>query len=343
MATTQDQNLNTEHRTQKAFGQVCPDKMEQLPAKDAAATPPSEAMDSGIRFPQQEPVSEEKGGGRWSTMNHQMEKPQSGSSVMTSVQAELSACDDDHESLHTAVSQEQQPGNVGSSLHDNGDYFPQSIPEPRDSSMRSLPTTKRPAELDVAEFADPSSSIKLPQGRAYNPVSTHNPGRDEVVPESHLSAEHEPTWKDCATQTVIGPTTFKPGSTRPTSVPNFKSKPGSRGRRDGPSYPNYPDQSFAALQSQYYPPPYQPHPLRTRSSQPSHSPSCSSDSSAQPREFSSMSSGAKTVGNTPAQSPGLFSPSTPRNRPATQGSDDSAVRTPTLHPAHNLHLQAPIE
>lgn len=224
------------------------------------------------------------------------------------------------------------------------DYLQKSSSLTDKSNCPSLRTERI---TDPNKLVATSSAYSLPvrvQGRpASNPVNTHNPEPHKVRLGSHSSTERQPTWVDCATQPVIGPTTFKAGSTRPTSVPDFKNTPPSRGRRTDTAYPNYPDQSFAALQSHYHAPTYQPPSLRTRSSQSSHNASYSSDSSAQPGDFSNLSSGAKTVGNTPSQSPGLFSPSIPRSRPATQDSEDGMTKTPTLHPAHNLHLQTPIE
>ena len=104
--------------------------------------------------------------------------------------------------------------------------------------------------------------------------------------------------------------------------------------------PRYPDQSFAALQSQYHPLPYQPYPLRTRSSHTSDNLGYSSDSSRRSRDRSSMNSGAKTVGNTPAQSPGLFSTTYSRTKLEGDESEETSYNVPLLHPAH---LQAPKE
>lgn len=125
-----------------------------------------------------------------------------------------------------------------------------------------------------------------------------------------------------------------------TSLPPIVStsrQPIAQVRREGPHYPN---QSFAALQSQYYPPPYQPHPLRTRSSHPSQNTSYTSASSPQSRDRSSFVTGAKTVGNTPAQSPGLFSPAISSHKMAGGNMEDGQYVTPLLHPTH---LQAPKE
>ncbi|KAL8935640.1 MAG: hypothetical protein Q9211_004597, partial [Gyalolechia sp. 1 TL-2023] len=127
---------------------------------------------------------------------------------------------------------------------------------------------------------------------------------------------------------------------RPTSVPTVnRGSSSTRRRRHGPEYPRYPDQSFAALQSQHYPAP-QPHPLRTRSSHASQNSSFSSIRSGNSRDHIAMVTGAKTVGNTPAQSPGLFSPVYPAGRSKADESEDSQTSTPLTHPAH---MQTPKE
>ncbi|MCJ1246022.1 hypothetical protein MMC30_003226 [Trapelia coarctata] len=125
-------------------------------------------------------------------------------------------------------------------------------------------------------------------------------------------------------------------SSRPNST-SLKQQPSSHLRREGPHYPN---QSFAALQSQYYPSPYEPHPLRTRSSHPSQNSFYSSTSSTKSRNVPSMTSGAKTAGNTPAQSPGLFNTSSSSIKYVGDDGQEMQYNTPMLHPSH---LQAPKE
>lgn len=138
--------------------------------------------------------------------------------------------------------------------------------------------------------------------------------------------------RDVSSQAVTA-AGLPPESARPTSVPT------ARRQRDGPEYPTYPNQAFAALHSQYYPPPYQPHPLRTRSSHPSQR-SLYSTRSSRGRDGSPMPSGAKTADNTPAQSPSLFTPTFSRNRDFVDDYEDSDYSAPLLHPAH---LPAPKE
>ena len=197
----------------------------------------------------------------------------------------------------------------------NPDYFAHRVPQ--ESIVTDIPRTTSSSNVSSSGLSGSTS------GQLDTTSST------PVSPEARAS-----TWKDYVPSS-------NSESNRPVSVPNFQSKPMSR-RREGPDYPNYPDQSFKALQNQHYPPPYQPgeaHHLRTRSFQPSQSPSFSSGDGASGRGYPSVPSGAKTVGNTPAQSPGLFTPTLSKKH-WTGEPDETRSATPMLHPAH---LQAPKE
>lgn len=158
-----------------------------------------------------------------------------------------------------------------------------------------------------------------------------------------ISAPQSPERYPSVCRDVSAPTaldfTSRHEPPRPTSVPNFQSQSATRKWKGGPEYPTYPNPSFATIHTQKHPAPYQPHPLRTRSSHPSQSSSYSS-SAPRSRDYPNVPSGAKTAGNTPAQSPGLFTPTAARNRPAGDESEESCYNTPILHPSH---LQAPKE
>ncbi|KAL4944224.1 hypothetical protein BDV06DRAFT_112729 [Aspergillus oleicola] len=97
-----------------------------------------------------------------------------------------------------------------------------------------------------------------------------------------------------------------------------------------PEYPVYPDQSYAVLQSQIHPT-YQPPFLRTHSSVPT-------EAVAKPGQ----SRGARTAGNTPISSPGLFSFERPRPSltPSLASDGEGHTGTSFLHPTH---LQPPKE
>ncbi|KAF2018152.1 kinase-like protein [Aaosphaeria arxii CBS 175.79] len=113
-------------------------------------------------------------------------------------------------------------------------------------------------------------------------------------------------------------------------------------QRDGPHYPN---QSYAALQNQQHYTVHPPHLPRTRSTHPAHS---SSHSAAHISTFGIaleyhrdlMESGSRTVGNSPASSPGLFSPTTPPFHHGSGQPDDGHYSSPYLH---HTHRQAPKE
>ena len=219
---------------------------------------------------------------------------------------------------------------TSSSVQDMESYFSPRIPD--HSVSADCITT-----LKTSSISPPVSTKALSTGQGQGDQGDYLWDQDSRAKGQAVAEEEDAlkiTWKESATQTVIGPSNPKSAMTRPTSVPNLNTKSTSgRRRREGPDYPVYPDQSFAALHSQQHPRPYQPHPLRTRSSHSSQNSSYSSISSRQSRDFP-MPSGSKTMGNTPAQSPGLFSPTLPRGR------SDEVTRTPTLHPSH---LQTPTE
>ncbi|KAK2808813.1 hypothetical protein FQN50_004289 [Emmonsiellopsis sp. PD_5] len=97
-------------------------------------------------------------------------------------------------------------------------------------------------------------------------------------------------------------------------------------------FPVYPDQSYAVLQSQTRHARYYPH-LRSRSSYPSQY-----HSSTASREAAHRSNGARTAGNTPISSPGLFSPHSSQS-----SSPKSAEGRPSISYLHPTHLQEPKE
>lgn len=132
-------------------------------------------------------------------------------------------------------------------------------------------------------------------------------------------------------QTVIGQTLDSYNSP-PTSQTTAK-----RGRV-GQGRPTYPNQSFSALQFPHYLPPTQIQTGRNRSSHSTHM-SQSSGNLATVKDFDGTLPTAKTAGNTPIQSPGLFSP-TASPRPAYEEDEETHHGTPLLHATH---LQAPKE
>ncbi|CAD0108982.1 unnamed protein product [Aureobasidium uvarum] len=98
--------------------------------------------------------------------------------------------------------------------------------------------------------------------------------------------------------------------------------------------PKYPNQAFSALQQQRYPPPHLPPTLRTKTHHP-----------AQPGDFRQAinalhKTGARTADNTPAVTPGLFTPSVPSEQSNLGPDEHGFYASPFLH---FTHRQAPKE
>jgi serine/threonine protein kinase len=98
--------------------------------------------------------------------------------------------------------------------------------------------------------------------------------------------------------------------------------------------PKYPNQAFSALQQQRYPPPHLPPTLRTKTHHP-----------AQPGDFRQAinalhKTGARTADNTPAVTPGLFTPSVPPEQSNLGPDEHGFYASPFLH---YTHRQAPKE
>ena len=212
-------------------------------------------------------------------------------------------------SLSKDTAQSHQAPAPFTSEAEAGDYFP---PVPVSSNETDFPR----------EPSIPTDIVR--------PATSHDPERPRT---SSLTPLGEPETTSMDTTGEVAASLYNPGNTRPTSVPNLQSSSLSR-RRDGPDYPQYPNQSFAALQKH----PAHPHPLRTRGSNPLHELSYTSSNVSSSNNLPHVSPGSRTVGSTPAQSPSLFSP-TYGKKPASE-SEDAGYSTPLLHPTH---LQAPKE
>jgi serine/threonine protein kinase len=161
------------------------------------------------------------------------------------------------------------------------------------------------------------------------------PSSEQMVRYPPTSAAEHPD-RPVFQRDLSSASTASVSTIRANSVDSLQTSTPPSKRQDGPSYPN---QSYAALQTQQY---HVPPILRAKSSHPAHhtgySVSHLSTSSADLyRDI--MDSGSRTVGNSPASSPGLFKTDSPPLRSA-KPSDDNLYSTPWLHPAHR---QAPKE
>ncbi|KAL8770281.1 MAG: hypothetical protein Q9209_003917 [Squamulea sp. 1 TL-2023] len=278
---------------------------------------------------------------------------------------------DNKRQLHTneqpLVDAQNQPY-IGSSSKDNRAYHTDSTPVRNNtpigmllnqqhlwSPKSHLPSQTAPNQgmadrqlfprMDDDSFPETASAV-CPDNKFRTTTSTAASSISGSLDRYHnsTSAPHSPQSQPGAISNPGFSSNSSDGKPpRPTSVPVVTSNSTSTRRdRDDTKYPKYPDRSFndlPSLQSQHCPP-YQPHPLRTRSSHASQNSSFSSIPSRGSRDQMHMVSGAKTVGNTPAQSPGLFDPMYPASRNQMEESEDSQTSTPLLHPAH---MQTPKE
>ena len=231
---------------------------------------------------------------------------------------------------HTPKSEVPPPASASASTaeqRNSGEGYEGEEVKVPESGSSGMFAPNLPESSNVTDFAHALVLTPNTSGQARNSTSKQSNTLITNAPE------HDDTsWRYSSTQTVIGPG-FTPGSTRPTSVPNLQNR-----RREGPEYPTYPDQSFQALQSQVYPTPYSPaglpYSVGIGSSYPSQNFSSSSTDVQAIKDVPHANSGSKTVGNTPAQSPGLFSPLFPNKKQWAGGSDDGRCTTPMLHPTH---------
>ncbi|KAF2441940.1 kinase-like protein [Karstenula rhodostoma CBS 690.94] len=178
------------------------------------------------------------------------------------------------------------------------------------------------------------SDAALDPPRSSSFASSWRATRPSPAPPSET--DRPPYQRDLSSTSITSAATVRANSVDATQAYLLPAP------RDGPVYPN---QSYAALQMQQH---YTqaPYILRAKSSQPSHHHSGYSMSHIStfglPGEHyrgGLMDTGSRTVGNSPASSPGLFSPNESRLRHSEQ-SDDNLYSGPWLH---YTHRQAPKE
>ena len=165
-------------------------------------------------------------------------------------------------------------------------------------------------------------------------------GAHRITRPSSTSFDHHsrPTvQRDFSSTSTASTATVVAASPDPATLPTTTT------RRSQQDYPQFPNQAYAALQSQLHPSPYPPSvPLRARSAHPSDHTSYSAAVSPLHHQARLITeSGSKTAGNSPAGSPGLFTPTASPIRPnVSQYEDDGYYSTPYLH---YTHMQAPKE
>lgn len=204
-------------------------------------------------------------------------------------------------------------------------YFSAAIPHGvTTSSLASFIASSNVSS--PVQSASSSSHSLINSGTGASPITDGN--------NSHAQLFRPRAAPSLSTQPVnASRTPPTPRINSSASAPTFTRLNATHNRQDTPRFS---DQSFVALQSQHNPP--QSHPLRTRSSHPSPNSFFTTSLSRTAQDHSSMSSGSRTAGNTPAQSPGIFPSDNSRND-ASGESDESRYSVPL----QSTHLQAPKE
>lgn len=204
-------------------------------------------------------------------------------------------------------------------------FYPARLPSSTTASTVPSPTQS----LNVS-----TTSVHVSHHPTLPTLDTIDPLATKVDQQDHPAVQ-----RDLSSFSTTSTTTVRAPSTEPSHRFTTPPKP----QRDGPHYPN---QSYAALQAQHYPPPYSPHILRTRSSHPSHYSSFSATQIAtfgitHEQDRGMTETGSRTVGNSPASSPGLFSPTTPPLHASQHPNEEQGFySSPYLH---YTHRQAPKE
>lgn len=185
------------------------------------------------------------------------------------------------------------------------------------------------AELDSIAQQDSASPALAPL-RSQQSLPASAPNSSQSL---HALSEKDSDISGKALSRALSARTSH-GQIRGRRTSHSKSASLSNTKRSAFDRPSYPDQSFAALQSQFHNARPNP-PLRTRSSHPAQNLLYNDMSTwiGQARDRGSVSQGVKTADNTPMSSPGLFS-SSGRLLSASSLGDIG----PQLH-----HLQAPKE
>ena len=186
-----------------------------------------------------------------------------------------------------------------------------------DSGESKQVITKPPSarlSLSNSDAGDGQSTLRHPYHNLYSASSSRNSSARTST--SSLQALNEDTIVDA--RSVRRP----PMSRRTSGM--------SQSDKHSQDLPVYPDQSYASLQSQVHPT-YQPPFSHPRSAPQSHH---------DIRSRLAQSRAARTAGNTPVSSPGLFSFKTPSSTTSFGTDDGTRVSTPYLHPTH---LQPPKE
>ena len=245
-----------------------------------------------------------------------------------------------HNSTNIPGSEAHQTPSVPTSPHNpNREFVCPSVEESNSADYFTTPLSHYTDLTSIVNLNTPSNLTSPLQSAYASSTSLHSSQvgsapTDEDYSGDTLSFRTRAVLEPSPRSSISCPTTPGHPAEIVVKAPAQRSIPS---RQDGPRYP---DQSFAALQPQFHPPSYQPNPLRPKASHLSSASGHSSGSSKRSHDRSSTTAGTRTVGNTPAGSPGLFPDAYMRNKVSGDESEEARFNPPLLHPNR---LQAPKE
>lgn len=206
---------------------------------------------------------------------------------------------------------------------------------PRSELLPSLAVTPTPAREDPQRVAEDDYFALKPTSKRNSLLS---PADAAAPPTLRRTTTYPDTPNRPAVQRDLSNASVASVESNLSTVTVKASDSGheSSSTATSPLYtrPKYPNQAFSALQTQRYPPPHLPPTLRTKTHHP-----------AQPGDFRQAinalhKTGARTADNTPAVTPGLFTPSVPPEQSDLGPDEHGFYASPFLH---FTHRQAPKE
>lgn len=249
----------------------------------------------------------------------------------------------------TTVQHERSPGPALSTEGGEADNTPRSeVPAVSDAVRETLLHHTSSLDAEPSYFSPQPLRVLPSQIPHTDPSTEPSPTGSDSALDPPRSSSLTSSWRATGPSPVPLPESDRPSYQRDISSTSTASAATVRANsvdaaqaylpprtRDGPVYPN---QSYAALQMQQHST-HAPYILRAKSSQPAHHSGYSMSHISAfglPGEHyrgGLMDTGSRTVGNSPASSPGLFSPNEPRLRHNEQ-SDDNLYSGPWLHYTH---------
>lgn len=202
---------------------------------------------------------------------------------------------------------------------------------PYTSQPMSTPVKNDHIGLFISEYT--SRQQNLPEAEPTSELSKSSLNEQDDVSALTSAGKAEEKSKDDSTDTIVAPNQVT-GNPRPNSEPDFQTMSQSR-RREAHGYTHHANLPFGAPSNLSH----NLQPLRAQAISPQQSYHYHRSNASSASDLGQMPSGAKTAGNTPAQSPAPFFPSAVNKR-WTGETEEGHYHAPLQQ---SVHLQAPKE